>query len=150
MQKSPSTSPPIASVCGASRDANGVLTPDLDPEMQDFDRERRRALRTFLMRRRSRLDPVDVGLPRTGRRRVPGLRRPEVAELIQVTVDWYRRFECGRPVRVSPQFVARLINALRLNGYEGLTLYCLAIPEIYIAARPFSMSRARGVEGRAA
>ena len=48
---------------------------------------------------RSRVDPADLGLPQTGRRRVPGLRRAEVAELVGVTVDWYRAFESGRPVR---------------------------------------------------
>jgi len=117
-----------------------LLTTGLDLEMHDLDLDRRRELRTFLIRGRSRLRPDDVGLPHTRRRRVPGLRRPEVAELIEVTVDWYRRFECGRPVRVSPQFVARLIAALKLNEHEGLALFRLAIPEIYLAARCSSTS----------
>jgi len=44
------------------------------------------------------------------------------AELIGVTADWYRYFESGRPVRVSPQFVSRLAKALRLQPYQEMTL----------------------------
>jgi hypothetical protein len=106
--------------------------------MEDIDQERRRELRAFLMSSRSRLEPTEVGLPFTKRRRVPGLRRGEVAELIGVTVDWYRWFECGRPIRVSPQVVSRLISALRLSEREALALFRLAIPEIYQVAPQFS------------
>lgn len=104
---------------------------------RDIDVERRSELRAFLVRSRSRLHPGDVGLPDTKRRRVPGLRRGEVAELIGVTVDWYRWFECGRPVRLSPQCVSRLIAALKLSDREALTLFRLAIPEMYAAVRRF-------------
>jgi hypothetical protein len=106
------------------------LTEELDFS-SDLDLERRRELRTFLMQCRSRLDPLAVGLPFTRRRRVRGLRRGEVAELIGVTVDWYRHFESGRPVRVSPQFVARLSRALRLTPLDAMTLFGLAFPEMY-------------------
>jgi hypothetical protein len=123
------------------------MSPGLDPEMQFVDAERRRELRTFLIRTRSRLEPSEVGLPCTKRRRVPGLRRGEVAELIGVTTDWYRWFECGRPVRVSLHFVSRLIAALRLSGYEALALYRLAIPEMYLAARRFSAFATSADEG---
>jgi hypothetical protein len=95
------------------------------------DLRRRAQLREFLMERRSNVDPVEIGLPRTKRRRVTGLRRGEVAELVGVTVDWYRSFESGRPVRVSPQFVARLSQALRLSPAEQFALFRLALPEIY-------------------
>jgi len=95
------------------------------------DAERRDDLRTFLAERRSRLQPADVGLPVTSRRRVPGLRREEVAELVGVSSDWYRWLESGRPVRVSPQFVARLSRALQLDAFEERALYHLALPEIY-------------------
>lgn len=110
-------------------------TPDFDRKYQDVDEQRRRELREFLIGRRSRLSPTELGLPKTTRRRVPGLRRGEVAELIGVTMEWYRYFESGRPVRVSPQFVSRLIVSLRLKVDEALTLYRLAIPEIYLVAR---------------
>ena len=92
---------------------------------------RRQQLRTFLMNRRSNVAPVELGLPRTARRRVRGLRRGEVAELVGVTVDWYRSFESGRAVRVSAQFVARLSKALRLTAAEQFALFRLAFPEIY-------------------
>jgi hypothetical protein len=95
------------------------------------DVRRRRQLREFLMECRSNVDPVRIGLPLTGRRRVAGLRRGEVAELVGVTVDWYRSFESGRAVRVSPQFVARLSKALCLNTNAQFTLFRLALPEIY-------------------
>jgi len=121
---------------------------DLDPEMKDIDLERRRELRAFLVSTRSRLNPGDVDLPATPRRRVPGLRRGEVAELIGVTVDWYRWFECGRPVRVSPQFVSRLIGALRLSERDGLTLFRLAIPEMYWFVRKDEVARWETLERR--
>jgi hypothetical protein len=97
----------------------------------ESDVERRRELRAFLMQCRSRLAPVELGLPRTTRRRVEGLRRGEVAELVGVSVDWYRSFESGRPVRVSPQFVSRLSRALRIPQDQQLTLFRLSLPEIY-------------------
>ena len=104
---------------------------DVDYLQVQEDVRRRQQLREFLMSRRSNLGPIEFGLPRTTRRRVPGLRRGEVAELVGVTVDWYRSFESGRAVRVSPRFVARLSRALRLSGGEQFTLFRLALPEIY-------------------
>jgi hypothetical protein len=95
------------------------------------DVRRRRELREFLMDRRSHLGPVEFGVPQTERRRVAGLRRGEVAELVGVSEDWYRSFESGRSVRVSPRFIARLSRALRLNVAEQFTLFRLALPEIY-------------------
>jgi hypothetical protein len=111
------------------------LYPDLEAEAPELDRERRRALQALLVGYRARLLPGDVGLPLTKRRRVPGLRRGEVAELVGVTVDWYRWFESGRPIRVSPRFVYRLASALRLSGDEALTLCRFAIPELYLVSR---------------
>jgi transcriptional regulator with XRE-family HTH domain len=97
------------------------------------DLERRQRLHAFLMQARARLRPAEVGLPDTSRRRVPGLRREEVAELADVSADWYRWLESGRPVRVSPQLVARLARVLRLGPAEERELYHLALPEIYEA-----------------
>src|SRR5271155_657330 len=106
---------------------------DYDAELLDSekDSERRRQLRSFLMNCRSRVAPADFGLPRTTRRRVQGLRRGEVAELIGVTVEWYRYFESGRPVRVSPQFVSRLAKVLRLRPSQEMTLFRLSFLEMY-------------------
>jgi hypothetical protein len=108
-----------------------MLAIDTDRPGGDPDFERRRELRIFLIKCRSRIAPVDIGLPRTARRQVPGLRRGEVAEIAGVTTDWYRAFESGRPVRVSPRFVSRLANALQLKPPQELELFCLAFAEMY-------------------
>lgn len=98
-----------------------------------IDENRRERLRKFLLSSRSRLRPEDVGLPATSRRRVTGLRQEEVAELVSVSCDWYRRFESGRPIRVSAQFLAKLSKALHLSPLEQIGLYHLAFPEVYEA-----------------
>jgi hypothetical protein len=118
-----------------------MLSFENDLLLGEKDIERRRELKAFLLQRRAQIDPVELGLPSTTRRQVSGLRRGEVAELIGVTADWYRSFESGRPVRVSPRVISRLVNAFRLGVSDALTLYSLAIPEIYVvtsAARTFS------------
>src|ERR1700735_4580621 len=94
-----------------------------DTLVSEKDIERRRELKSFLMQRRAQLDPADLGLPSTARRQVSGLRRGEVGETSGVTGDQYRSLESGRPVRVSPQVVSRLVNAFRLGVREALTLY---------------------------
>jgi transcriptional regulator with XRE-family HTH domain len=99
------------------------------------DLVRRLELRDFLVAARSRLAPEHVGLPATERRRVPGLRREEVAELAGVTPVWYRWFESGRDIRVSEQFLRRLSAALRFDAREEVTLYRLALPGLYCAER---------------
>jgi Helix-turn-helix domain len=97
--------------------------------------ERRVNLRSFLMKIRSKLQPEELGLPHNGHRRVPGLRRQEVAEVVGVSEDWYRWFESGRPISVSPKFIARLANALHLSPFEEVILFRLALPELYRADR---------------
>ena len=97
--------------------------------------ERRSELRSFLIEMRGRLKPCDVGLPMLERRRVPGLRRQEVAELVGVSEDWYRWFESGREITVSPRFLARVADALRLAPIDEVALYRLALPELYFADR---------------
>ena len=106
----------------------------------DEDRDRRTELRSFLIECRARINPVELGLPSTPRRRVQGLRRGEVAELVEVSVDWYRALESGRPVRVSPQFVSRLASALRLGPAQTMTLFRLSFPEIYRLGAVFCYS----------
>jgi transcriptional regulator with XRE-family HTH domain len=97
------------------------------------DLERRLRLRAFLMHARSRLAPRDVGLPETGRRRVPGLRREEVAELAGISPEWYRLFESGRPITVSSHVLERISVALALDAFDQSTLFRLALPELYRA-----------------
>jgi len=105
----------------------------MSAQVSTIDYERRAKLRGFLMNCRSRLTPEDVGLPSTPRRRVSGLRREEVSELVGVSGDWYRWFESGRTIRVSASFLAKLCKALRLDPIESISLYYLALPEIYEA-----------------
>jgi transcriptional regulator with XRE-family HTH domain len=86
----------------------------------------RKELSDFLIRHRNRLTPADVGLPSTGRRRTPGLRREEVAALAGVGVTWYTWFEQGRDIRVSEDFLLRIAGALRLDDVACSHLFLLA------------------------
>ncbi|SEB30474.1 helix-turn-helix transcriptional regulator [Streptomyces melanosporofaciens] len=72
-------------------------------------------LGAFLRARREALTPQDVGLPAGGRRRVPGLRREEVALLAGVSADYYMRIEQGRENSPSPQVIDAVAQALRLD-----------------------------------
>ena len=86
-------------------------------------------LAAFLRSRRARLTPADVGLPgdsEPGRRRTPGLRREEVAELSGVGVTWYTWLEQGRKIPASSQVIDALARALRLSGDEHRHLRELA------------------------
>lgn len=87
--------------------------------------EQRQALGAFLVSRRARLQPTDVGLP-VGRRRTRGLRREEVALLAGVSVSWYTWLEQGRDIRASAATLARLAEVLRLNRAEVVLLFALA------------------------
>src|SRR4030081_1956081 len=80
----------------------------------------------FLRSRRERLNPRAVGLPGGRRRRTPGLRREEVAELAGIGVDWYIRLEQGRSVSPSVTTVDALARALRLSKVEHAHLRALA------------------------
>jgi transcriptional regulator with XRE-family HTH domain len=83
-------------------------------------------LAAFLRARRARLTPRDAGLPDTGRRRTPGLRRQEVAQLAGMSVDYYIRLEQGRGPRPSRQVLSALARALLLNGDEREYLFLTA------------------------
>ena len=88
--------------------------------------QRLQELGDFLRTRRARLAPEDVGLPRGSRRRAPGLRRAEVAQLAGVSVDWYTWLEQGRPITVSTQVLESLVQALHLHAHERDHLFFLA------------------------
>jgi transcriptional regulator with XRE-family HTH domain len=79
---------------------------------------RREELADFLRTRRAALQPEDVGLRGGGRRRTPGLRREEVAELAGMGATWYTWLEQGRDVRASLDVLEALARALRLNQAE--------------------------------
>ncbi|QPF75536.1 helix-turn-helix domain-containing protein [Roseateles sp. DAIF2] len=83
-------------------------------------------LAEFLIRQRQRLTPADVGLPGTGRRRTPGLRREEVAALAGVGLTWYTWFEQGRDIQVSEKFLLGVAHALKLGDAECSHLFLLA------------------------
>ncbi|GGR50086.1 helix-turn-helix transcriptional regulator [Streptomyces griseomycini] len=83
-------------------------------------------LGAFLRSRRGRIRPADVGLPAGPRRRVPGLRRDEVAQLAGASVDYYNELERGAGSQPSEQMIAALARALRLTADERDYLYHLA------------------------
>jgi transcriptional regulator with XRE-family HTH domain len=88
--------------------------------------DRRHALGAFLKAQRARLGPAALGLPEAGRRRTPGLRREEVAQLSGLSVTWYTWIEQGREVSVSPAALARLARTLQLSPAERTYLFDLA------------------------
>lgn len=99
--------------------------------------DRRTELRQFLRSRRARVRPEDVGLPRHGRRRVPGLRREELAQLAGVSVGYYTRLEQGYSHNVSPRILDALAAALRLSDAERehLTRLVGPVPSPRLRAR---------------
>ncbi|WP_109032739.1 helix-turn-helix transcriptional regulator [Streptomyces rubrogriseus] len=94
-------------------------------------RHNRSDIRDFLVSRRARLTPERVGLPTGPRRRVPGLRREEVAALAGVSTEWYTRLEKGHVGGVSEEVLEAVARALRLDEDERTYLLDLAR-----AARP--------------
>lgn len=103
------------------------------------DRSDNRAeIRDFLATRRAKITPEQVGLPTAGRRRVPGLRREEVAVLAGVSPDWYNRLEKGHISGVSDDVLSAVARALRLDEAEREHLFNLAR-----AARPVRTARRR-------
>ncbi|HEY4135095.1 MAG TPA: helix-turn-helix transcriptional regulator [Alphaproteobacteria bacterium] len=87
---------------------------------------RRQALGDFLRAQRERLTPAQAGLAVGGRRRTPGLRREEVAQLSGVSATWYTWIEQGREVSASATALARLAEALHLTAAERAYLFDLA------------------------
>jgi transcriptional regulator with XRE-family HTH domain len=100
-------------------------------------------LREFLRSRRARITPEEAGLsPQPGSRRVPGLRREEVAQLAGVSVDYYVRLERGRGTNVSESVLDAIARALRLNAIERGHLFTLARPT-RTQHRPMPQQRVR-------
>src|SRR2546430_7799508 len=87
---------------------------------------RRHELAVFLRSRRERITPLQAGLPAGGRRRTPGLRREEVAQLAGVGVTWYTWLEQGRDIKVSGQVLEAISRTLMLDRDERAHLYTLA------------------------
>jgi transcriptional regulator with XRE-family HTH domain len=97
----------------------------------------------FLASRRAKITPEQAGLPSYGARRVPGLRREEVASLAGVSVDYYRRLERGQVSGVSELVLEALAGALKLDEAERAHLFDLAR-----AAGPVNPRRTRPVKKR--
>jgi len=79
----------------------------------------------FLRRCRARIDPAELGLPRSRIRRTEGLRREDVASLSGVSACWYAWLEQGRDMRVSDDVLERLSNTLKLSDDERVYLFSL-------------------------
>jgi transcriptional regulator with XRE-family HTH domain len=97
----------------------------------------------FLTTRRARITPEQAGLPSYGKRRVPGLRREEVASLAGMSVEYYRRLERGNVTGVSELVLEGLARALQLDDAERAHLFDLAR-----AASPVASMRSRPIKQR--
>jgi transcriptional regulator with XRE-family HTH domain len=86
----------------------------------------RRALGEFLRAQRERIAPAALGLPGGPRRRTPGLRREEAAQLCGLSATWYTWIEQGRDVSVSPSTLAHLARGLQMSQAERAYLFELA------------------------
>ncbi|QBC33431.1 transcriptional regulator [Pandoraea sp. XY-2] len=101
------------------------MAPDA-PAPHGDDARQRRALGDFLRAHRERLTPAAAGLPPLGRRRTPGLRREEVAQLCGLSATWYTWIEQARDVSISAGALAAVAGALRLSRAERAYLFDLA------------------------
>jgi transcriptional regulator with XRE-family HTH domain len=101
-------------------------TPQAEGPGQRASEIRRHELAAFLRHRREHITPEQVGLPRGRRRRTPGLRREEVAQLSAVGVTWYTWLEQARDIQVSVQVLDALARALLLDTSERAHLFNLA------------------------
>ena len=91
-----------------------------------YSKARREELASFLRARRERVTPSEVGLAPGVRRRTPGLRREEVAQLAGVGVTWYTWLEQGRPINASVQVLDAIAKVLKLGPSERWHFYRLA------------------------
>ena len=92
------------------------------------DDARRTELGAFLRTRRKQVQPAEVGLRSGVRRRTPGLRREEVAQLAGISITWYTWLEQGRPIRVSLPDLHSIARVLQLNEAEQSYFFDLAVP----------------------
>ncbi|MFC9849346.1 helix-turn-helix transcriptional regulator [Streptomyces sp. NPDC060223] len=107
--------------------------------------DRRAELSEFLRTRRARLKPEDVGMPDFGRhRRVPGLRREELAQLAGVSVAYYTRLEQGNGQNVSSEVLDAIARALRLTDAEHAHLTHLAKPKQHKKKQGARQQQVRG------
>ncbi|MDR3594041.1 helix-turn-helix transcriptional regulator [Clostridium sp.] len=91
-----------------------------------MEKQRYKELGDFLKTRRAKISPSQVGISEGLRRRTPGLRREEVANIAGIGLTWYTWLEQGRPIQVSAEVLESLSRVLMLNGQERIHLYTLA------------------------
>jgi transcriptional regulator with XRE-family HTH domain len=104
-------------------------------------------IKEFLMTRRARITPEQVGLPPGRRRRVPGLRREEVAQLAGVSIEYYTQIERGNVAGVSEDILHAVARALQLGEAEETHLFDLVRAATTKAGRTRSTSRAAIPDG---
>jgi transcriptional regulator with XRE-family HTH domain len=92
----------------------------------DTPADSRDEVREFLISRRAKITPADAGLPLHGERRVPGLRRTEVAALAGVSVEYYSKLERGAIAGASAWVLDAIARALQLDDAERAHLFNLA------------------------
>ncbi len=129
----PALASPESPPAGPSGGPVVPLHPDPPAPLEEDSRSPHRAgqlrrdeLAAFLRSRRERITPEEAGLPRGGRRRTPGLRREEVAQLAGVGVTWYTWLEQGRDIRASEQVLDAVARTLMLDPHEKSHLFTLA------------------------
>lgn len=98
----------------------------MNARLPELNPTRTQTLGAFLRAHRERLSPLALGFPSTGRRRTPGLRREELAQLCGVSTTWYTWLEQGRPVSASTAALSRIAAALQLSRAEKLYLFEIA------------------------
>jgi transcriptional regulator with XRE-family HTH domain len=132
----PNQSDTMLEINGNGASANGKSTNGTHHQENGNGARRREELADFLRRRRASIQPEDVGLPGGGRRRTPGLRREEVAQLAGVGTTWYTWLEQGRDVRASMEVFEAIARALRLTPAERSHLILLGRGQEAPACQP--------------
>ncbi|MFD9738213.1 helix-turn-helix domain-containing protein [Umezawaea sp. NPDC059074] len=105
--------------------------------------QRNEVLADFLRTRRAGIDPDRLGLRDAAPRRVPGLRREELAALAGVSVDYYTRLEQGRPITPSSSVLDALADALELDAAERSYLHTVAGPSTRARTTPRTVQKVR-------
>jgi transcriptional regulator with XRE-family HTH domain len=121
-----SAHPSIDSTTLAPRESSDENSDEKSDESSGESSDARAELGRFLRARRAALAPEAVGLRSGARRRTPGLRREELAELAGIGVTWYTWLEQGRDIQVSTDVLSRIAAALRLSPSDTRYLYALA------------------------
>ena len=116
-------------------ESNAVMMVNAASELSTSE-QRRHELADFLRTRREKIKPEQVGITQVSRRRTPGLRREEVAELAGVGTTWYTWLEQARDIQPSSEVLRRLGSALHLKPVEMRHLFALAGKALPVVVDP--------------